>query len=182
MTVARSEPVLAVVDAALESSASSPPVGADLVRALDRLAYAAVGATARALVATPAADLTLTQWRVLALLHQVDEPLRLGDVAAALGTSMPSASRLIDRLQRRRLVDSVADALDRRARCISLTPPGAAVVGLVLENRRSLIAAVVAAFDVAPPSTTWAVDRLADALDEAGREGARVSAAVSDGP
>lgn len=152
------------------------------MRALDRLAYAAVGATARALVATPAADLTLTQWRVLALLHRVDQPLRLGDVAAALGTSLPSASRLIDRLRRRGLVDSVADALDRRARCISLTPSGAAVVGVVLENRRGLIAAVVGALDVAlPSSTTWALDRLADALDETGRVGAPVAAAGPDG-
>jgi len=148
-------------------TASDPVADRDLVAALDRLAFAAVGMTARALGATPvAADLTVTQWRALALLHEADRPLRLGEVAEGIGMSLPSASRLVDRLGRRGLTRSSVDPHDRRARSIGLSPSGAAVVRAVLASRRELISTAVAVLDGTLPGATAAtLVRLASTLD-----------------
>ncbi|NKR92783.1 MarR family transcriptional regulator [Rhodococcus hoagii] len=49
---------------------------------------------------------------------------RLGDVAKALRIAPRSATEVVDRLQKRDLVERVADDVDRRAVCVRLTDSG----------------------------------------------------------
>lgn len=66
-------------------------------------------------------------------------PLRLHEIARLVSASMPSASRLVDRMQRRGLVISAPDLVDGRGRRISLTDRGAEVRTEVTARRRALI-------------------------------------------
>ncbi|GAB2664426.1 MarR family transcriptional regulator [Prescottella soli] len=53
---------------------------------------------------------------------------RLGDVAKALRIAPRSATEVVDRLQKRDLVERVADDADRRAVCVQLTDTGSALL------------------------------------------------------
>jgi DNA-binding MarR family transcriptional regulator len=55
-------------------------------------------------------------------------PLRLNDLAARIGTSAPTASRTVDRLDDLGLVARETDPADRRAVRIELTPAGRRLV------------------------------------------------------
>lgn len=65
-------------------------------------------------------------WRALLWLHRAGEELRQKDLAAAMGIEGPSLVRLLDGLSSAGLLRRVADATDRRARRLSLTPEGRA--------------------------------------------------------
>lgn len=71
-------------------------------------------------------DLTFTQLRALYFLGR--RPLRVSDLAKAVGMSLASASALSDRLVRRRLVDRHTDPTDRRSVFLHVAPPGARVL------------------------------------------------------
>jgi DNA-binding MarR family transcriptional regulator len=62
----------------------------------------------------------------VAALYLVDEngPMRIGEVAAALGRSLPAASRLTDDLVRRGLLQRDEDPEDRRARLLTTSAKG----------------------------------------------------------
>lgn len=121
--------------------------------ALDRLARGTVGLTAAALVAAAAlvtesspgaidrADLTLVQWRALAVVADGrGEPIRVGEVAARLGMSLPSASRLARRLERHGLATSERDEADRRVTLLRVTPAGLDLRDTVVRQRREAMA------------------------------------------
>lgn len=110
---------------------------------IERLVSAAVGITAAALAESEGgSDLTLPQWRALVLLEQRG-PLRVTDLASEMGTSLPSASRLIRRIERRGLVTTERDEADRRATLVRLTPRGDASISAVMDARRHRIAAAL---------------------------------------
>jgi DNA-binding MarR family transcriptional regulator len=68
-------------------------------------------------------DLSFTQVKMLLLLEDRGE-LSVKDVAAALHLSLPAASRAIDGLAQRGLVDRRESELDRRAKLVSLRAGG----------------------------------------------------------
>jgi len=67
-------------------------------------------------------DLTMPQMRTLGLLAH--EPRRMGEVAAYLGSSVSSATSLIERLEGKVLVERVHNPVDRRVVICHLTPSG----------------------------------------------------------
>lgn len=110
----------------------------------------AVLEVSRALVAVAARsmyslgdDVTLVQYRALVVLS-VRGPQRLADLALALHVGPSTATRLCDRLVRKRLVHRRRTSEDRRGVRISLTPSGQALVDEVTARRRSEISDVLA--------------------------------------
>jgi DNA-binding MarR family transcriptional regulator len=116
--------------------------------ARDELVDAVLGAS-RALVAVAARslagvaeDVTLPQYRFLIELASRG-PQRLADLAIALGVDRSTATRMCDRLVRKRLVIRRRAQEDRRAVRVSLTASGAELVAEVSRGRRVEIAAIV---------------------------------------
>lgn len=67
-------------------------------------------------------ELTMSQWRTLALLHH--GPRKMSEIAAYLGNSLSSATSMIDRLVNKQLVARLQDPADRRVVSCRLTPLG----------------------------------------------------------
>ena len=70
--------------------------------------------------------------------------IRVGDIAGAIGMSLPSTSRMIQRLERRGLVTTHRDKTDRRATLVALTREGTQVRGAVVACRREMMEAALA--------------------------------------
>src|SRR5712691_11894302 len=105
----------------------------------------------RALVAVAARsladieDITLPQFRALVVLTQ-PTPATVGDLAEALDIHPSTATRLCDRLERKRLVRRHPGvAPDRRETTVSLTAQGRRLVGRVTSRRRRDLAAIASA-------------------------------------
>ena len=93
------------------------------------------------------------QWGVLRTLQRLEdegepEP-RLTDLGHHLLVRPPSMTGAIDRLQRLGLVRRSASATDQRAKHVSLTPAGRALVERVLERHPAQINAVLGGLDPA---------------------------------
>jgi DNA-binding MarR family transcriptional regulator len=92
--------------------------------------------------------LNRTSWDVLASLRRVGAPYRRSptELYRALMRTSGGMTHLVDRLERERLVERVADPDDRRGLLVGLTRKGRALVGRVgpshLETERSLLAAL----------------------------------------
>ncbi|WP_305093897.1 MarR family winged helix-turn-helix transcriptional regulator [Prescottella sp. R16] len=70
-------------------------------------------------------ELSPHEFRALRVIdREADGRPRLGDVAKALRIAPRSATEVVDRLQKRDLVERVADGVDRRAVCVRLTDTG----------------------------------------------------------
>ena len=69
-------------------------------------------------------DLNLSQSKLLHRLETAGRELSLGEVADSVGISLPTASRLVDDLVRRGLVERREDDSDRRLKRVGLTAPG----------------------------------------------------------
>lgn len=93
-------------------------------------------------LATVAEDVTLAQYRVLVELA-ARGPQRLADLATALGVDRSTATRMCDRLVRKRLVHRRRINEDRRGVRLSLTTAGGELVAEVSRRRRAEIAMVV---------------------------------------
>jgi DNA-binding MarR family transcriptional regulator len=78
--------------------------------------------------AVGALDLTLTQIKLLHHLHDAPDALTLKAAAGAVLVSMPAASRTVDDLVRRGLVERQEDPDDRRMKRIRIAADGRAVV------------------------------------------------------
>lgn len=114
----------------------------DVIEPLEILVFEAIGMTAVALATVTTGDLTLAQWRALVVLGRADS-LRVGAIAHAIGMSLPSTSRLIQRLERRDLVTTERDESDRRATLVRLTPHGKEVRQAVVACRREMMEAAL---------------------------------------
>ena len=144
------------------SSDGTPPVAHEV----ERLLTAGIAITARAIEQTPEAkDLTLLQWRVLVVAGQ-PSGIRIGELASHLGVSVPSASRLVRRVEARDLVSATRDEDDRRVTTVALSRRGRRVVEAVVGRRRSLIRR---ALDDVPlehdASALWTISLLANELE-----------------
>ncbi len=118
-------------------------VSADLLDALELLMFGAIGMTSVALAESAATDLTLAQWRALVVIGRSDGQ-RVGDVGSRIGMSLPSASRLIRRLERRGYVSIERDETDRRATLVRLTDDGRRTRAAVIARRRELMTSALA--------------------------------------
>ncbi len=115
--------------------------GVELVDAVLGASRALVAVAARSL-ANVAEDVTLAQYRVLIELASRG-PQRLADLATALGVDRSTATRMCDRLVRKRLVHRRRMNDDRRGVRVSLTPAGGELVAEVSRRRRAEIATIV---------------------------------------
>ena len=143
------------------------PGNTDLASEVERLLTSGIGITARAIDQTQeATELTLVQWRVLVIASQT-ERLRIGELAAHLGISIPSASRLVRRIEVQGLMTAVRAEDDRRATNIALTDAGRKMVDAVVRRRRELIGLALSAGpgDLSPDAALL-VRQIADRLAE----------------
>ncbi len=116
----------------------------DAVADLERIVIGAVGITTRALEqAAPGVDLTFSQWRALLILGERPDGIRVGEVAARVGVTLPATSRLLRRLERRDLVALAPDDTDRRATRARLTARGGDVRDAIIEFRESTLREIV---------------------------------------
>lgn len=104
---------------------------------------ALVAVAARSL-ATVADDVTLPQYRALVVLAGKG-PQGVASLAASLGVSPSTATRMCDRLVRKGLVRRRTRPEDRRQVRLGLTVAGRQVVAEVTERRRAEIARIVRA-------------------------------------
>jgi DNA-binding MarR family transcriptional regulator len=73
-----------------------------------------------------ALELTMPQLRTLLLLE--GGPRRMSEIATYLGSALPSATTMVDRLVAKHLVERVADPTDRRVVTCRLTEQGRAEI------------------------------------------------------
>jgi DNA-binding MarR family transcriptional regulator len=128
----------------MATTTTEVPVPAEIIEPLELLMFGAIGMTTLALSAASAGELTISQWRVLVVLGRVDAA-RVGELAAAVGVSLPSTSRLVRRLERRGLVTTERDTEDRRATLVRMTPEGRDIRDEVINRRRAMMEAAIAA-------------------------------------
>jgi DNA-binding MarR family transcriptional regulator len=81
-------------------------------------------------------DLSFTQVKMILLLEDRGE-LSVKDVAGALNLSLPAASRAIDGLANRGLVDRREDEADRRSKIVSLRPGGRQIGEAMIASRQA---------------------------------------------
>lgn len=116
-------------------------IDTEFVDAILGASRALVAVAARSL-ATVADDVTLPQYRALVELA-ARGPLRMTDLALALGVDRSSATRMCDRLVRKGLVEREVAAEDRRAVLLTLSPSGAQIIREVTRRRRREIGSIV---------------------------------------
>ncbi|MEN0130858.1 MAG: MarR family transcriptional regulator [Brevundimonas sp.] len=92
---------------------------------MDTLAQVSFAFTAELSKVGSRSDLSLTQLRALAILH--DRRLRMSELADYLGLEKSTMSGLIDRAEKRGLVQRAPGDGDRRAVDVFLTPEGTAL-------------------------------------------------------
>jgi len=114
----------------------------DLVDALLSASRAMVALAARS-VADLDADVTLPQFRALVVLGSRG-PQRIVDISAELGVNPSTATRMCDRLVRKRLIRRYRSNTNRREVRLSLTQAGRDLVEEVTERRRAELARLVA--------------------------------------
>lgn len=125
-------------EVALQEETSRPRVQSpeeQLAEAIILAGKAMAGVAART-VAQATDDLTLPQHRTLVVLAE-QGPRHLADLAQALGVSPSTATRMCDRLVRKRLISRTRDEVDRREVDLSLTNAGKALVDEVAHRRKS---------------------------------------------
>jgi DNA-binding MarR family transcriptional regulator len=113
--------------------------------------------------------LSMTQCKALLELGglgQSAETWQVGDLAEVFGTSVPSMSRAVDALVRKRLATRVEDPDDRRARQVRITARGKELVETLVAVRQTGIEAFAATLTAAQRrKLDAAVDSLMDRED-----------------
>lgn len=136
-----------------------------LTTVVERIVVAGIAITTRALaVASPAAELTFSQWRVLLILGESVDGATVSEVAARVGVTVPATSRQLRRMARRGLVSIGRDESDHRAARARLTDAGLAMRTAILSYRRRRISETVGTAQLSP-ATRRELLALAEALD-----------------
>lgn len=147
---------------------AQPP--SDDVDAILRASRALVAVAARSLAAA-GEEVTLPQYRALVVLAGRG-PQRVQNLADALAVNASTATRMTDRLVRKRLVRRHRPPSNRRTVQVALTPAGHALVAAVTASRRAEIGRVL---DRIPtddlPGLIAALSALADAAGEPAEAG-----------
>lgn len=124
---------------------------------------ALVGVAARSLADVD--EITLPQWRALVVLSSRPGST-VSDLAEALDVHPSTATRLCDRLVRKRLVRRTRGTVDRRSTQLHLTAGGRRLVDRVTARRRRDLAAIVSGMPEA--ARTGALDVLGAFAEAAG--------------
>jgi DNA-binding MarR family transcriptional regulator len=122
-----------------EATAPSPALDHE-VEAFLVASRTLVGVAAASLVGLD--EITFPQFRALVVLTGSGHET-VGDLARALDIHPSTATRLCDRLVRKRLVRRVRARADRRETDVTLTPDGRQIVEQVMRRRRRAINAVL---------------------------------------
>ena len=113
--------------------------------------------------------LSMTQSKALLELGglgEVTEARQIGDLAEALGVSVPSMSRAVDGLVKKRLATRVEDPDDRRVRRIAIAPKGKQLVDTLVVVRQAGMETFAASLTAAQRrKLDAAVDSLMDRAD-----------------
>jgi DNA-binding MarR family transcriptional regulator len=105
-------------------------------------------------------ELTFTQFKVLMLLAHDPGELSVKDVSDRLGISFPAASRTVDPLVRRGIVERTEDPVDRRVKRVRTTKEGDRLVERLIATRIKSFESLLGGF------TATERRKLGDALDE----------------
>jgi DNA-binding MarR family transcriptional regulator len=93
-----------------------------------------------------AEEVTLTQYRTLVVLASRG-PQNLVGLAEAVGVTPATATRMCDRLVKKKLIVRQSEQDDRRQVRLALTKKGLKLVGTVTDRRRREIEAILSAID-----------------------------------
>jgi DNA-binding MarR family transcriptional regulator len=94
-------------------------------------------------------DLTMPQLKVMLLLISNEgEPLRMGQLAARMGVTLPTMTGIIDRLVEQGAVRRLEDPRDRRHVVVDLTELGRERVGRLITADRRRMEAVIGRLDI----------------------------------
>jgi DNA-binding MarR family transcriptional regulator len=147
-------------------SATVDPADPSILELFDRLSTGVIGIASAALAEAGAdVDLTILQWRTLTAVTERKDGLRVSEIAAIVGSSLPSASRLVDRLRRRGLVATATDPDDRRATRVRATDSGRALRASIVGRRRQMLRDRLAArTEPLPSDLRGGLEAIADAL------------------
>ena len=137
-----------------------------LVEAFLLASRALVGIAARSLADLD--DVTLPQFRALVVVS-TRPGITVSDLAAALDIHGSTATRLCDRLVRKRLLRRVAGTSDRRSTRLFVAAAGARLVQRVSDRRRRDLATIVS--ELAPQMRQSALDALTAFAVAAGEAG-----------
>ena len=135
----------------------------EAVDLLEALTVGAVAVTSLALEQA-SVELTFAQWRVLMVLADEPDGATVSAIAARIGSANSPASRLIERMRLRGLVETGKDELDRRATRVRLAEEGGRVRERVVVRRRGLLREVLAPLGGLSPEAEREVRRLAAAV------------------
>ena len=113
--------------------------------------------------------LSMTQCKALLELGglgQLGEPLQVSDLAEHFGVSVPSMSRAVDALVKKKLVTRLEDPSDRRVRRVAITAKGKQLVDTLLVVRQAGLEAFAESLSAAQRrKLDAAVDALMDRPD-----------------
>lgn len=123
-------------------SAGELPGEADITASVLAANRVFVAIASRALIGQRP-EVTLPQWRTLVLLD-MHGSVTMGRLAAALGVVPSTATRMCDRLVRKRLVERTTDPANRRQVSVSLLPAGRNLVTTTVERRRQELTRLLA--------------------------------------
>ncbi|HEX5015398.1 MAG TPA: MarR family transcriptional regulator [Candidatus Limnocylindrales bacterium] len=122
--------------------------GSSVTDGLEQIISAGVALTTRAIAtAGPGLELTFPQWRVLVVLGQASDGVRLTDIAQRIGVTPPATGRQVRRLERRGLVTIRSDERDRRSSRAHLTAEGLTALDAIRTARRAEIVRIAGAFE-----------------------------------
>ncbi len=136
----------------------------DVIDAVVSASRALVGVAARS-IATAREDVTVVQYRTLVILASRG-PQSLAGLAALVGVTPATATRMCDRLIRKHLITRRTERGDRRQIRVALSPRGRRMVDAVTEYRRREIDRIIAV--VAPDEQRLIVRALTDFAHAAG--------------
>lgn len=80
--------------------------------------------------------LSSAQLLLMRALGEIDRPLKVSDVASALGVKAPAASTMVEGLERKGMLARQSDPDDRRVSLLSLTDAGRDALAEAEEERR----------------------------------------------
>jgi DNA-binding MarR family transcriptional regulator len=109
---------------------TSETVARDLSALLSR-----VLAASDLLKALDEVEVSVGQFKTLAMLSDTHEEMTVKEVADAMSLSLPAASRAVDGLTQRKYVERREDETDRRQKRVRIAPAGAAVMERVAAVR-----------------------------------------------
>lgn len=132
------------------------------VEALEAIVMGSIAITARAL-AQAAPDLTLLQWRIVAVIGRSPAGISVRDLAKRTDLSSSALSRVLGRLAARGLVSRAQGETDRRLSVATLTEAGAELLDRVIRSRAKVLE------DIAASPAMWAGDPLPALAEEFSR-------------